>query len=425
MQEIKQLFKTEDLWAIWIGFFIFLIIPIIEKVPKPARWSSDIFNSIGFEELFIYLGIFISLSVIFGIAIKCMNQNFKKFVFGFSFIFILGILALLMSSQITVKAYGLGYAFWALLIGLLISNTIGVPSWVKPALKTEFFIKTGLVLLGAEILFPKMLDIGLPALIVAWLVTPIVLISMYYFGTKYLKLGKNLSVVIATATSVCGVSAAIAASAACNGKKEELTLTVSMTLIFTVFMMILMPMFVKLIGLSPEVGGAWIGGTIDATGAVVAAGAVLGQDAMNVAAIVKMIQNIMIGIVAFIIAVIWTADVKNTSSNLNISLVSEIWNRLPKFILGFLAASILFSFILFPMLGEETIQEFIEVSKSYRGLFFVLAFVSIGLESNFKELKNHMKGGKPIILYIVGQSFNIVLTLFVAWLAFSGVLFAN
>ena len=230
---------------------------------------------------------------------------------------------------------------------------------------------------------------------------------------------------MATATSVCGVSAAIAASAASKGKKEELTLAVSMTLIFTVLMMIFMPMLVKLMGLSPEVGGAWIGGTIDATGAVVAAGAVLGRDAMNIAAIVKMIQNIMIGIVAFIIAIIWTSNIKSESSSQNRSFFSEIWNRLPKFILGFIAASILFSFILFPILGEETVKEFIGISKSYRGLFFVLAFVSIGLESNFKELRAHMSGGKPILLYIVGQSFNIVLTLFVAWLAFGGVLFAN
>ena len=425
MKIVKQLFKTEDLWAIWIGFFIFLILPALEKVPKPSKWDLDIFSSLGSEKLFMFFLIFIGLSIVFGIAIKFMNQSFKKFVFGFSFIFILGILSLVMSAQITVKAYGFGYAFWALLIGLIISNTVGVPNWVRPALKTEFFIKTGLVLLGAEILFPKMIDIGLPALMVAWVVTPIVLISMYYFGTRYLKLGENLSVVVSTATSVCGVSAAIAASAASKGKKEELTLAVSMTLIFTVLMMIFMPMLVKLMGLSPEVGGAWIGGTIDATGAVVAAGAVLGQDAMNVAAIVKMIQNIMIGIVAFIIAIIWTSNIKSESTSQNMSFLNEIWIRLPKFILGFIAASLLFSFILFPMLGEETIKEFIEVSKSYRGLFFVLAFVSIGLESNFKELKSHMSGGKPIILYIVGQSFNIVLTLLVAWLVFGGVLFAN
>ena len=420
---MKNLFKTEDLWSIWIGFFLFLIIPVIERVPKPNLWDMNLFSSLGLSEILLFIYIFIGFSVVFGISLKLMKQSFKNFIIAFSFIFLLSIIALVMSSQITVKAYGFGYAFWALLMGLIISNTVGVPNWVKPALKTEFYIKTGLVLLGAEILFPKIMDIGLPALMVAWTVTPVVLISMYYFGTRYLNLGKNLSVVVATATSVCGVSAAIASAAASSAKKEELTLAVSMTLIFTVLMMIGMPMLVEVMDLSPEIGGAWIGGTIDATGAVVAAGAVLGQDAMNVAAIVKMIQNIMIGVVAFIIAIIWTSNIKKVTKKNKISFFGEIWKRLPKFILGFIFASIFFSFLLFPILGEETINQFIDVSKSYRGLLFILAFVSIGLESNFKELKAHMSGGKPMILYVVGQTFNIILTLFVAWLAFGGILF--
>jgi uncharacterized integral membrane protein (TIGR00698 family) len=421
---MSKLFKTEDLWAIWIGFFIFLMAPFIDSVPKPTKWDVNIFSALNIEQISFFILIAIGLITIFGLSVKVMNQSFKKFSLAFVFIFSLSIIALVMSSQVTVKAYGFGYAFWALLIGLIISNTIGVPKWVEPALKTEFFVKTGLVLLGAEILFPKMLDIGLPALIVAWVVTPIVLISMYYFGTRYLKLDKNLSVVISTATSVCGVSAAIAASAASKGKKEYLTLAVSMTLIFTVIMMIIMPAFVQFLGLSPEVGGAWIGGTIDATGAVIAAGAVLGQEAMNVAAIVKMIQNIMIGFVAFIIAIIWTSNIKSeTKKSSKISFLEEVWKRLPKFILGFIGASLLFSFILYPSIGEEITKELTDVTKSYRGLFFVLAFVSIGLESNFKELKAHMSGGKPIILYLVGQTFNILLTLLVAWLVFDGIIF--
>jgi uncharacterized integral membrane protein (TIGR00698 family) len=290
-------------------------------------------------------------------------------------------------------------------------------------LRSEFFIKTGLVLLGAEILFPKMIGIGLPALIVAWTVTPIVLIAMYYFGTRYLKLGQNLTVVISAATSVCGVSAAIASSAASGAKKEELTLAIGMSMIFTVLMMIGMPVIIKMMGLSPEVGGAWIGGTIDATGAVVAAGAVLGQEAMNIAAIVKMIQNIMIGIVAFMIAVIWTSSVKNKSGLKEVSFLGELWDRLPKFILGFVMASLVFSFILYPIMGEAVVNNILKTTVSYRDLLFTLAFVSIGLESNFRELKSYMVGGKPIILYAVGQSFNLLLTLFVAWLVFSRISF--
>ena len=109
-------------------------------------------------------------------------------------------------------------------------------------------------------------------------------------------------IIIAAATSVCGVSAAIAAAAASGAKKEELTMGVGMTLIFTVLMMIFMPMVINSVGMGDVLGGAWMGGTIDSTGAVVAAGAILGPDAETVAAVVKMIQNVLIGLVGFFVA---------------------------------------------------------------------------------------------------------------------------
>jgi uncharacterized membrane protein YadS len=197
---------------------------------------------------------------------------------------------------------------------------------------------------------------------------------------------------------------------------------VGMTMIFTVTMMIGMPALTKFIGISPEVGGAWLGGTIDSTGAVVAAGALLGENAEKVAAVVKMIQNILIGFMAFVGAVLWVTKVDQSEGGPKPSLM-EIWYRFPKFILGFVLASLIFSFILMPVLGGDEVAAILEQTKTFRGWFFCLAFVSIGLESNFKDLASQLVGGKPIILYIIGQSFNIILTLFAAWLAFGGILF--
>jgi uncharacterized membrane protein YadS len=140
----------------------------------------------------------------------------------------------------------------------------------QTGINTELFIKIGLVLLGAEILFKKILSLGVPGLMVAWIVTPIVIIFMYMFAVRVLKMkNKNLAIIIASATSVCGVSAAIAAAAASRAKKEDLTL------IFTVLMMFFMPLFIKFIGMNKILGAAWMGGTIDSTGAVVAAGSML------------------------------------------------------------------------------------------------------------------------------------------------------
>lgn len=361
------------------------------------------------------------------IGVRVMGQNATAYTSGFVVVFVIAVLSFVVANQNTINAYGLSYAAWALLLGLIISNTIGTPDWLKPAVRTEMYIKAGLVLLGAEILFGKILSIGVPGLMVAWIVTPTVIFFMWLYGTRVLKIvSKPLVMIIAAATSVCGVSAAIAVAAASRAKKEELTLAVGMTLIFTVLMMIFMPMFIAWVDMDPVLGGAWMGGTIDSTGAVVAAGAFLGPRAEAVAAVVKMIQNILIGAVGFFVALFWITSVERDPDAPRPGLV-EIWVRFPKFIVGFVAASFLFSFVLAPLFsamfdgnGLKLVESSVikAVSNPLRGWFFCLAFVSIGLESNFADMAKQMEGGKPLLLYVVGQSFNLVLTLAMAWLAF-------
>jgi uncharacterized membrane protein YadS len=231
--------------------------------------------------------------------------------------------------------------------------------------------------------------------------------------------------VISADMSVCGVSAAIATAAACKAKKEELTLAIGMSLLFTVVMMIAMPWVIKATGMSNVLGGAWMGGTIDATGAVAAAGAILGEDALQVAATVKMIQNILIGVIAFCVAVYWVLRVEQNAGGPKPSMM-EIWRRFPKFILGFVAASIVFSLLYSGRIyGDAIVDATIKGStKTLRGWFFCLAFVSIGLETNFRELAQYFKGGKPLVLYVCGQTLNLCLTLLMAWLMFE-VIFPN
>ncbi len=369
----------------------------------------------------------LALGAAFAIAVRCMGEKAARFAAGYLPVFLLATLAYFIASQSVVKAYGLPYALWALALGLLISNTVGTPGWLLAGSKTELFIKTGLVLLGAEILFSKIIVLGSRGLLVAWIVTPCVVVFMYYFGARILKMtSKTLVIIVAAATSVCGVSAAIATAAAVKAKKEELTLAVGMTLIFTVLMMVVMPPVIKAVGMNEQVGGAWMGGTIDSTGAVVAAGALLGDNAELVAAVVKMIQNILIGVVAFCVAVAWVTRVERDPTAPRPRAI-EIWYRFPKFIVGFVAASLVFSFILIPAFGGgaeglQTVEKSVigAITKTCRGWLFCLAFVAIGLESNFRALATQMAGGKPIVLYIVGQSFNLILTVLAAYLAFGG-----
>ena len=362
------------------------------------------------------------LLVLFGFARHVAGLPIGRFAPGFILIFGIAVISYFLAAQTGLKARGLGYAIWAIILGLLISNTIGTPRWALPALSTEFYIKTGLVLLGAEILLGKVLAIGLPGIFVAWVVTPVVLVSTYWFGQKILKIpSKTLNMTISADMSVCGVSAAVATAAACKASKEELTLAVGLSMVFTSIMMVAMPAFINWVGIPEILGGAWMGGTIDATGAVVAAGAFLGDKALSVAAAIKMIQNILIGLVAFGVAIYFTTKVDKEEGQ-KIGL-GEVWKRFPKFIIGFLGASVLFS-VLYESIGDQSAYTLIEqgviggYSKNFRGWFFCLAFVSIGLSTNFKGLKTQLQGGRPLLLYVLGQLFNLILTLGMAYLMF-------
>ena len=422
------LLALEDWWAIWLAGLLLalVVVQLVTAVPGVGRWSGSPLDAFGDGRGLGVFALGLVLTVLTTLAVRIMGGVAWRQAVGFLGVFALAVAAYTCAQQTSVRAGGLGYAFWALAIGLVVANAIGTPGWIKPALRSELYIKTGLVLLGAEILFGNVLSLGLPGLFVAWLVTPTVIIFMYRFGTRRLKIkSQALVIVIAAATSVCGVSAAIAAAAAARAKKEELALAVGMSMIFTVVMMIVMPLGVRVVGMNPVVGAAWIGGTVDATGAVVAAGALLGQQAEQIAAVVKMIQNTLIGLVAFAIAVFWVTQVEpgGRSAPANAPNAMQVWYRFPKFILGFVAASLVFSFVLTPTLGSDRVEGVLDLTSDLRGWLFCLAFVTIGLESRFRDLGHHATGGRPIQLYVVGQAFNVVLTLLAAYLAFGGVLF--
>ena len=419
----NPLVASEDWWAVWLAALVIgsVVAGIVGAVPGVGRWTTLPLEAFtGRAGSLAALGL--ALTALFATAVRVMGSSARRQATAFVPLFVLAVAAYALANQTGVRAAGFGYAFWALLIGLVIANTAGTPAWLRPALRSELYIKTGLVLLGAEILFGNILSLGLPGLFVAWLVTPVVIFFMYRFGVGYLQIGsRSLVMVIAAATSVCGVSAAIAVAAAARARKPELTLAVGMSLIFTVAMMIVMPLGIRAAGMDPVVGAAWIGGTVDATGAVVAAGALLGEQAEQIAAVVKMIQNTLIGLVAFLVAVFWVTRIEAAGGQKPNAM--EIWYRLPKFIIGFVGASLLFSFVLTPALGDERVAGVLDLTSDLRGWLFCLAFTSIGLESSFRDLARHTAGGRPIQLYLTGQTFNLVLTLLAAWLAFGGILF--
>lgn len=305
-------------------------------------------------------------------------------------------------------------------MGLLISNTVGVPKWLKPAVQTEYYIKAGLVIMGFSVLFSNIVSFGLYGLGIAWVVTPIVIIFMWYFGTKILKIkNEPLVITLSAATSVCGTSAAIAVGAASKAKKTDLSQAVSISIIFTVLMMVFEPIIIRAIGLGELMGGALIGGTVDSAGAVTVAGTVLGETAQTTAVLVKSIQNILIGFIAFAVAVFFTSRSKKGTADSKVT-AAEIWYRLPKFILGFFAASLIASFVILPLTSSDTVSSINSVLDQYKNWAFVLAFTSIGLDTNFREIRDQFSGGKQVTLYVVGQLFNIVLTFLAVYILLSG-----
>ena len=435
---LSKLWKTEDWLAVWIGFIIISagIISVLTgaydfSAAKFSTWHlwEDVAEKKSLLEQFNgafilkLLRTFLVLGVLFTAGVKLQGEKIRKYIPAFAALFILAVIVRLISAEFTLNRY-LEWAFWALIMGLLISNTVGVPDWLRPAIRTEFYIKTGLVVMGFSVLFSNIAKFGLYGLGIAWGVTPIVIIFMWWFGTKVLKIdNKPLVITVASATSVCGTSAAIATGAAAGAKKNDLGVAISISIIFTILMMVFEPMIIKAVGMNSLMGGALIGGTVDSTGAVVLAGNALGPEGEQAAVLVKSIQNILIGFIAFFVALFFATKVEKSPSEGRKVGAKEIWTRFPKFIIGFFAASLIASFVIQPMAGSADVKAINSVLDQYKNWAFVLAFTSIGLDTNFKEIAKQLHGGKVVWLYIVGQLFNIVLTFLAVWLLLSGVLF--
>jgi uncharacterized integral membrane protein (TIGR00698 family) len=362
------------------------------------------------KALYLLIGFWI-LGVI---GMSLMGLPVGKFTAGFPIVFILSALSFFVAGNTTVSYYGLEVVFWALIFGLFISNVFGVPEWLKTAVKTEFFIKIGLVLLGAEVLFNTVVKVGAYGMIQAILVIGVVFYVCLWVARK-LGLDDEFASILGAAVSICGVSAAIAAGGSVKGDPKKVSHTISLVLLCAIPMLILEPLIAKWTEMQPAVAGAWIGGTIDTTGAVVAAGAIAGTVAMEVAVVTKMAQNVLIGVAAFLLAIWFSLKGKEAGERPGLL---DIWFRFPKFVVGFIVASVIFSFFT----SEATAKAVTGVTGGLRGWWFTLAFLCIGLETKFSELVK-MGGGRPAAAFLVAQGVNVIWTLILSYLIFGGILF--
>lgn len=418
---------SEDIWAVIIGSLLIAAVLAIGLSSARFKFTSPVYQWTNTDELFakvlsannllLIVGIGLVFALLSAIAIRLSGGSVKNYSTGFILIYVSGIVSLIIAGNKSINSYGIEYVVFALILGLLIGNLTVLPPWLKEAARSEFFIKTGLVILGISVLFTDIIKAGLPGILQAVLVVSVVWFFALWLSRK-LKVDDEFGVILASAVSICGVSAAIVASGAIKGDKKKLSYVTTLVLLVAIPMLILQPWIIKQFGIPEIVGGAWLGGTLDTTASVTAASQLVGPVAVKTGVIIKFSQNVLIGVAAFFIAAWWTLKKNPEQADATEGKgLKIIWERFPKFVLGFIAVSLIFSFLI-PAGTTKQVSGFL---NSLRTVWFALAFVAIGLEARFSDLVK-IQGGRPALAFIAAQVFNILWTLLWAYLLFGGIL---
>lgn len=404
MKKILATLKNEDWVIVYAGAIILLLAVLFpEAMPSMPKKLADSASWIKAATMFVS---------ILGLTYLCqavLRRPLKGIFCSLLVIFALSLGAQVVANIPIIKEWGLESVFFSVIFGLIVSNIFRVPDWLKPAIQSEFYIKIGIVCLGSTILFGEVLKSGVFGLAQALIVVFCVWFFAYRISKK-MGVDDEMSTMLASSVSICGVSAAIATAGVIKGDNKKLSYIISLVLVCAIPMMYLMPWIANLIGLNEEVAGAWLGGTIDTTGAVAASGTMLGEAAAQTAIIVKSSQNVLLGIAAFIISLMWTykGEVHEEKPTLGV-----IWDRFPKFVVGFIFASLVFSFLL----DVDCAKSVGKITKGFTNTFFSIAFVCVGLETRFADIFSK-ENRRPMWAFLTAQGFNIVVTLIVAWVLF-------
>lgn len=419
MKKWIEQFKTED-WIVVVVSAILLALAIIipnhlPRIPKHLTTLKDWENA---------LLLFIIVLVILYIGWLMLSRSLKGLLLSLIAVFSISLLAQLTAAIPQVSYYGFESVFFSVIFGLIIRNAFHIPAWMKPAIQSEFFIKIGVVCLGATILFSDVMKSGAVGLVQAVLVVTIVWFFAYYISRR-LKVDQRSAMILSSGVSICGVSACITAARVAGGDDKKLSYIVSLVLIIVVPMIYLMPWLAHLLlplffddpKIIQEVAGAWIGGTIDTTSGVAASSAIVSELSNQHAVIIKGAQNVLIGFVAFFIALYLSTRGEKSKTSPSLSIV---WEKFPKFIIGFVIASLVFSlYQANDLFLTDAKGKLIEpgVAKMFSTIFFSLAFVCVGLETRLKDIISR-ENRNVMWAFLTAQTFNIIITFFIACLLF-------
>lgn len=416
-------FLTED----WVTTF--LSIPLIAFAALSSflpgggvKISADLTEPGAWFDIAVF---FVIAFVLLYIGNRLLNRAVKGIIPSFIVVFLIALLAQWIAKIDAIKFYGFEAVFFSVIFGLIIRNLFHIPEWLKPAIQGEFFIKIGVVCLGATVLFSDVMKSGAAGLIQAIIVVTVVWFFAYLLARRN-KVERATAMTLASGCSICGVSACITAAGVAGTDKKNLSYITSVVLIVVVPMIYLMPWLASMIVplltddplLQSEITGAWIGGTIDTTSGVGASSEMAGDIAQKTAIVVKATQNVLIGVVAFFIALYLSA--RTGDGGMKRPSFGIVWEKFPKFILGFVLASALFSILqsngLLTVGGNGKLIE-TSMAKNFSTFFFSLSFVCIGMDTRLKDIVS--RENRNILFSFLGaQLFNIIFTLFVAWLMF-------
>lgn len=427
-----ELWKKEDWWAIWLGLGIVLAAyglyaqgqSISWLAVTPVKWSTfDQIKTHFIETWPRYLAQFGFWIAACGIALATLGHRAGRFIPSFVLIYFLSIAIFVLGQWDQAAYYNLEPPLVALLLGLVISNLIGLPRWLDTGFRVEFYIKLGIVLLGATLPFTLIMLAGPTAILQASIVSIVTYLTIF-IASRMLGLDKRFAAILGVGGAVCGVSGAIAASAAVGGKKEDTSVAIAIVVVWAIIMIFLMPLAARALSLSTGVAGAWIGTSEFADAAGFAAASTYGNYAGKVPGIagtpdqavfaftlMKVIgRDIWIGIWAFVLAIIATTRWESVETARKAD-AAEIWWRFPKFVIGFILASLFISYVTLSMsladYNKTAVPKLVGPIKDLRTWAFIFCFLSIGLTTRFRELAN--AGLRPVVSFTAGVIVNVIL----------------
>ncbi|MCL4502955.1 MAG: YeiH family protein [Deltaproteobacteria bacterium] len=465
---------SEDWLSLWLGLFVFVLglglfvgLDLLGWGVKTSIWI-DITKAItpvsgalksmpGITALFLTYLFMLALAMVGSIAVKA---DTGRFILAFSLVFWISYASFLCghyayiaaNTPAMMKTFNIGWALKltgeagfivALIAGLIIGNFFPrFAELMKEATRPELYIKTAIVILGALLglkaagslgLASAVLFRGLCAIIEAYLIYWAV---VYFIARKYFKFSREWAAPLASGISICGVSAAIATGGAIRARPVVPIMVSSLVVIFAVVELLILPFLAQIfLWTEPMVAGAWMGLAVKTDGAAVASGAIVDalirSKALEVgvnykegwmvmtATTVKIFIDIFIGVWAFILAVIWCAKIECVGGRIR---AGEIWERFPKFVLGYVITFVLMLVICLSSPGAlKTANAAVAGMDTFRVLFFVLTFFTIGVVSNFKKLWEEGIGRLAAVYVLCLFGFIIWVGLLISWIFFHGV----